>query len=387
MRILYISHTNLRDGSCIALINILKYMKEKHEILVFMPKATDGIPALSNYCKENGIQYYDEILFGAYIYGTDSNILLRGLRTGVRIIRRLRARRALKKIINEFHPDIVHTNSGVVDIGYDICIKKGIPHVWHLREYQQGMAIIPSRESWLKKIHTNGNYNIAITKGIFEYFNLRSCDKVIYDGPIDTNGTELPEQETRKEKAFLFVAACITNEGKGLLDVLKAFNSFCNTHEGYSLNCIGLIKPNEYFKECEAFIAENNMKDKVKFLGTRSQEEVYARMRKSQALLVASISEGFGFTTAEAMYNDCLVIGRNNTGTKEQLDNGVSITGREIGLRFESWKEMADCMNTAVTQDTKRMRDLAKSVVLTLYTREASSQKLDEYYNSIVARK
>lgn len=57
-------------------------------------------------------------------------------------------------------------------------------------------------------------------------------------------------------------------------------------------------------------------------------------MSKAQALIVASRFEGFGFITTEAMWNDCLVIGKNIAGTKEQFDNGVAETGHEIGLRF-----------------------------------------------------
>lgn len=40
------------------------------------------------------------------------------------------------------------------------------------------------------------------------------------------------------------------------------------------------------------------------------------------ALIVPSPFEAFGLITAEAMFNKCLVIGRDTAGTKEQFDNG-----------------------------------------------------------------
>ena len=57
-------------------------------------------------------------------------------------------------------------------------------------------------------------------------------------------------------------------------------------------------------------------------------------------LIVPSIFEGFGFITAEGMANGCVVLGRNTAGTKEQFDNGVKMTGKEIGVRFIDDNEM-----------------------------------------------
>ena len=47
--------------------------------------------------------------------------------------------RATKKVINyiqEVKPNIIHSNVGPIDIGYKAAKKLRIPHVWHIREYQ-----------------------------------------------------------------------------------------------------------------------------------------------------------------------------------------------------------------------------------------------------------
>lgn len=64
-----------------------------------------------------------------------------------------------------------------------------------------------------------------------------------------------------------------------------------------------------------------NIASQVVFLGMR--KDIYSLMKDAMALIVPSYWEGFGFITTEAMFNGCLVIGRNTSGTKEQFDNGL----------------------------------------------------------------
>ena len=86
------------------------------------------------------------------------------------------------EVIDDFKPDIVHLNVGPLDISVDECIARGIPHIWHLREFQSGMRFWPSEREFRRKILRDGNWNIAITRCVGDYWNLRDCDEVIYDG-------------------------------------------------------------------------------------------------------------------------------------------------------------------------------------------------------------
>lgn len=385
MKILYITHTNSKDGSCIALINILKYMKDRHEVRVFAPKASAS-PDLSNFCRNNGIKCYDSLSYGPYVFDKNKNMLKR-IRNNCRtIIYHLIARLAIKKVIDDFKPDIVHENTSVIDLAFKYCIKKGIPHVWHIREYHDsdfGIILFPSEKVWYKRIQMVGNYNIAITKGIFNYFNLRSSDTVIYDGPICES--EIQKNEViEKQKYFLFVAACISFKGKGLLDAIKAFDLFSKEHDGYVLKCAGRIENNDYYAKCMQYIADNNLKGKILFMGSQPREQIFNLMSHATALLVPSSFEGFGFTVIEAMVNSCLVIGRNTAGVKEQFDNGLGLIGEEIGLRFYNWQEMFQCMDVAVNEDTEHMRMNAFQTVTTLYTYEKNGKQLENYYKGIL---
>lgn len=383
MRILYIVHSNAVGGSIKALFNILDYMKSRHDVRVVFPKPTNNYSVVQNYLEQNGIKYYSPYFYDAFVYGTDKNILRRHIRTIGRLYRHLKMRKKIKEIIDNFKPDLVHTNNGIIDIALDYCIRKGIPHIWHLREYQDldfKMSVMPSKKVWLNRIHKQGNYNIAITKGIYSYFNLRDCDIYIYDGVLDLARTTSNKNE--KSHYFVFVAGGVFTPGKGLLDALQAFLKFSLRYNDYSLYVIGKTTDCSYRDECEYFIIKNNLSDKVKFLGIRN--DVNELMSNSVATLVPSKFEGFGFITVEAMFNDSLVIGRDSAGTKEQFDNGLDVTGEEIGMRFKTIDEMENCMERAVIEDTSHMRRMAKSAVTELYTIDESCKKIERYYREII---
>lgn len=392
MKILYIAHTNAHDGSCIALMNILKYMKDKCDVRVFLPKPVydyEGI--LSDFCKTNGIIYYDDNYYTPYIYIKRRNIIKK-IFQDIQTIKNIHvAREAIKKIIDDFKPDIVHTNSGVIDIAQTYCIKKGIPHVWHLREYQDldfNISVMPSKWLWNKKIHKDGNYNIAITKGIFNYFHLRKCDKVIYDGVIDENrNIQYNVGSPIQGKYFLYVASGLSKK-KGALDTFEAFKKFTTYKKGYKLVYVGSTSSDyKLFTTLQMEIKQYGLDKKIIFVGTKEWYEVYNYMHHAEAFLMMSYFEGFGFTTVEAMLNNCFVIGRNTAGTKEQFENGFEMNGKEIGIRVNSVDDAVKAMlfitdekNKEIVSETK---DRAKETVLKLYTISNSVHQLYTFYGEI----
>ena len=383
MKILYINHDNNINGSTIALRNIIQELCKKHEIRVVTPITYNmSNSELIQFFKNNKIKYYS-FYYGLTIYPLYRKNIINWLIDFYRMLKNtIKARKEIRKIINEFEPDIVHTNNGPIDIAFNYCKKKNIPHIWHLREYSDiglGLKIFPSIRYWRKKILSTGNYNIAITKGVYKYYNLRECDTVIYDGPINLkNG---PTIHTEKDKYFLFVGSP-SQDGKGFYDALVAFNEIHNDFPTYKLIGIGPFNINSsYGKKIIEYINTHNLHKKIELLGYRN--DVCKWMEKATALLVTSYFEGFGLTTAEAMFCNCLVIGRNTTGTKEQLDNGLIKTGEEIGYRFNTISELSICMRKAINEDTTDIQIRAQNVVKELYSSTRSNELLERYYYKI----
>ena len=93
--------------------------------------------------------------------------------------------------------------------------------------------------------------------------------------------------------------------------------------------------------------------------------------------------EGFGFITAEAMLNYCLVIGKDYYGTKEQFDNGIQWTGGEIAYRYKTQQELVDNMVKAVSDDNGDIIQRAHSV-LSNYTIEKNVMQIEHFYKKIL---
>lgn len=381
MKILYIASSCGWGGASVALLNLICGLKKRgHIAIVLFPKGQN-----KRFCEELdkigiGYSFAD---YGLTIYPHTKN----PLKFIVRLLRTLKrqyfAKRQVLKLINSFKPDIVHTNVGPLDIALSSCIKTHVPHVWHLREYQDmdfGMTFIPSKSGFLKKIHKNGNFNIAITNGVFSYWNLNSKkDVVIYDGVFSERDRIVSYS---KENIILFVGR--VERAKGVLDILEPFSKLIVKYSDYKLIIAGsYIEKDIYYKQCIRLVDELGLSNSVTFLGEINN--VFEWMSKSKALVVPSRFEGFGFITAEAMRNGCFVIGMDNAGTKEQFDNCFESTGEECAYRFKDKVGLLEGLLYAVEHDTSRQCKLAQSVVMNNYTLEKHCLRVEAYYKRILS--
>lgn len=284
--------------------------------------------------------------------------------------------------VNAHKPDIICTNVSVVNIGYNVAQKLGIPHVYHIREYQDldfNMQIIPSKETFIKRLQKS--YSICITKGIQRHYALEECphSRVIYDG-IHINKVE---GAINRDGGFLFVGRL--DRSKGIKDVLRAFSSFNKKHSGHELNIAGMAPSISEQVFLENMCQELDIKDKVHFLGARN--DIDKLMQKAYAVIIASEFEALGRVTIEAMFNNCLVIGRDTTGTKEQFDNGLEITGKEIGIRFKDQDDLAKKMEYAKElslDDYKAITTRARDVVGKLYTPKICAESIYQFFRQII---
>ncbi len=445
------------SGAPAALLNLVLALRERgHECAVMLP---DSGGALPKKLKAAGIRMFAEQKYSLSIYPRCLNPLKRRRRR-----KKLEHRELLMSymgyVLDCFGPDIVHTNVGPLDFAAEACRLKGIPHVWHLREYQDldfGMKFYPSQEKFMEMIHGDWNRCIAITSDIFSHFRLGRRDRVIYDGVFDerefgekevgersaagqerkmlgagyearggeshsdesgerhsdesgeshsdeSGGRHSGESERRDagwsggRKYFLYAARI--EKAKGFDILARAFRKFAPEHEGWQLIVAG--RPcGLYAFRWKLFCRRHLPKGSVKFLG--QSDRVAELMRGAAATVVPSRFEAFGFTTAEAMLLGCTVIGRNTAGTREQFDNGLRTTGREIGLRFGGdgpqkasklseqlcarMNEVADLATEQGEKELDAMHAAAKKTVVEYYGACRCARQVEELYSEILAEK
>lgn len=292
------------------------------------------------------------------------------------------AQNKITQLARHFNPDIIHTNISVVDLGYQVANKMNIPHIFHFREYGDRdfkYKRYPSQKQFYKKIENS--YSIAITKDLKNYYSLSDERSVVIYNGIMPQRNYAP---MKKENYFLYVGGLSHEKGIDLL--VGTFISLIKEGEDLQLYVCG--SGNKGFVDNVQTLVNsegNDVSSRIAFLGQRS--DVYELMTKAKALVVPSLSEAFGRITAEAMFNDCLVVGNNTAGTKEQFDNGLSLTGEEIGIRYSNDHELKSAIKTVNQKNEdlfNPMREKAFYVVNSLYSAEHNVEEILRFYHRIM---
>lgn len=377
MRILYISNSTKTSGAPAVLLNLIQAIHDRHEVAVILPD-TDG--PLYHELRELGVKCYADMPYDLTVWPRVVNPLklFRRLRNLISVLPSVR--RYVGKVIDDFKPDIVHLNVGPLDISVDECIARGIPHIWHLREFQSGMRFWPSEREFRRKILRDGNWNIAITRCVWDYWNLRDCDEVIYDG-VHMDHDQKPA--CTAGRYFLFVGRVESN--KGLLELLKGFRRY-RRYGGDAVLKVAGRSSALYGLLCKAYVRIYSLTSYVDFLGPRN--DVPQLMRGALALVVASRTEGFGLTAVEAMSQGCIVIGNDTTGMKEQFDRGKGLTGDEIGFRYNGVLELARALElvSSENKDFSALRERARQVVLSEYPVSRMVGNIEDFYLKVLNR-
>lgn len=377
LKVAYILHdTDQYGGAYKSFLPMLYALMDKGvEPLVVVPEETNdrgvaqdlrsrGIPILvlkyrlNTYPYENGIKDY----------------LLWLPRLLARRCVNAMASRQLAKNISGY--DLVHSNSSVIDIGSRAAKQRGIPHIYHFRENTNliGMRYYPCRSNFYKTV-TN---SICITKGVQDHHKLCKDSQVIYDCVMSKNESAAHSDGIGD---YIFFAGRLEHN-KGIEDLL---NAYAKSDKTLPLWVAGAPLENSYFDKLKQQALQYGIEDKVRFLGVRT--DVMELMAGARATIVPSYNEGFGRIMPEAMFAKCFVIGRNTTGIKEQFDNGLRLTGKEIGFRFSTIEELIDAINKVCKADKRELneyRQRAYSIVSTLYTQEACSNAVLDFYMKIL---
>jgi glycosyltransferase involved in cell wall biosynthesis len=289
---------------------------------------------------------------------------------------------AIKRIyslVKEFRPDIIHSNVGPIHIGFHVAKKLNVPHIWHLREYQTldfSIHPFPSMSRFKKILLSKNNYNIAITKGIYDYFLLKNNSIVIYNGVLSSENKRM---KTSKEKYFLFAGSLSINKGIG--ELIYSFCSFSKINKEYKLFVAGDTKDKKYKKILFNIVQKYGLTDRIIFLGMR--DDIYDLMSNATALIVPSFFEAFGRITVEAVFNGCLVIGYNSAGTKEILEP------EGLGLLYSSNEELVRIMLEVTKKGIEQYYPLierAQERVVELYSIEQNVNAVYDFYIKILKK-
>lgn len=371
MKVLYVLHTSQMHGSTLSFLNLAEGLIGKGvEVAVAGPELHEE---LSQRLNRLGIGYYP-VRIAQSVYPQRGRLYLGRLFNLLK--RKHNSLCDIQRVAETVKPDIIHTNTGVIREGYRVAKKLAIPHVWHIREYQDNdfsWQIFPSKRSFINKLHKS--YVITITEDIKTYFDLHDYSRVttIYNGVYKC---DLPYVVSEKEKYFL-CASRISKE-KGFDAVISAFSSFHKIFPNYRLKILG-DGDQTYIEHLKKKADRENCLLAIDWLGYKA--DVIPYMQKAKALIVASYFEGFGRMTAEACFAGCLVVGRNSGGTKEILAE----TG---GYLFDDNMGFLDALCEVVSlfpDEYKEKALFAQQKARQLYSIEGNVEETYKFYQDILS--
>lgn len=354
MKLISITTDPEAGGSSKSLVNLLVGLKKYGiDIIVALPRRG----YLSKKLDEVNIEYRLTPFLGLMVwprFKTMSDKILFIPRVLKTLIYNYLATKKIGKLAILEKPDLIHTNVSLCTSGWRVAQKLGIKHIWHIREYGYldfELHSIPSDKT--KNNSLKDSLTIAITNGIKNYYNLGDKCRVIYNGIKSIYDCKYNEN---KSNYFLYVGH--VNEYKGVSELIKAYISYIEKGGMLKLKILGRYDES-YRKILVSELKHSHVEDFVEFLGQRDDVDDY--MSVAKALIVPSIYEAFGRVTAEAMFNGCLIIGRNTGGTKEQFDLGKEFTGNPIGLRFNDINELVQQMQNVEKMDEAYCKQMVLS--------------------------
>lgn len=375
LKVIYIVNHAPLYGSNIALLNILDGLL----FSVVEPMVVIGEKgALCEKLESRGIKY--TLIKHFFTIYPQLNSLRDVVLYVPRLLRMLivnpTAIRKLEKIASNFGANLIHTNIGPSHIGYVVARRLGIPHVWHIREYQDlyfNMHAFPSKNRFIHKLNSNNNYPIAITNGLFNHYKMKDNARVINDGVMKKAQTQFCKN---KGEYFLFVGRL--EEAKGIRQIIYAFIEFARSNKYFELCIAGDYGRNSFVTELHKIVDVSGLSQRIHFLGFR--QDVDDLMAHATALIVASRFEGFGLITVEAMFNGCLVIGNNSGGTKEILEK------ENLGILYSEYNELVLALKTVVSNGIESYYSLmitAQEKAVAFYSQEQNAVSIYEFYTEI----
>lgn len=289
------------------------------------------------------------------------------------------------ELSKQYKIDIIHTNSSAYQFGATAAQALKIPHIWHLREYQSldfGHSHAYSLPYLKKQLHKSGNFNIAITKGIYNFYQLKEENStIIYDGVLRQS---YKPKELPKEEYFLFVGRIVKE--KGIFSLLNSYKDYLLRGGTFKLILAGNYS-SKTKQKIDRLIEKYNIQNNIMLKGILPTNQIYDLMNRATALIVPSPFEAFGLITAEAMFNKCLVIGKDTAGTKEQFDNGQRKYNKEIALRFTNEQQLTTHLTDIEQKQIQQYTEIierAYNYVSSLYSIENNAKQIECLYLSLI---
>lgn len=164
---------------------------------------------------------------------------------------------------------------------------------------------------------------------------------------------------------------------KGLMYLLKACNILAK--KDFTFKCT-IIGEGEQRKEIESFIKTHQLEKSIKLLGRR--HDIPHLLAASDVFVLPSLNEAFGLVLLEAMMAGLPIIGTNNGGIPEIIEdrkNGILVPPKDAEALADSIEEILSSSKLREKMSEKNQEDVRKKFEV-----KDMVKKTEEVYRSIL---
>lgn len=386
MKVLFISTGDSKYGAPKSMLALMQLLKEKYDVDVVL--LTKKHNSLNEFCDAHGIEnfscFYCDMMSGSNYESRYKNALKHIIKYVLYMTGEMTKSNVKKMGINFGEIDIIHSNTNRIDIGAYLSEQYNIPHVWHLREMDEGTKnMVYYKKNWSTYMNNHADSFIAITKAVKESWRKHGLDgnkiQVIYNG-IDQ--TKIENRILREDGLLKIVVVGRVEMSKGQEDLIRAI---CILPEEKQrtivVDFIGEAYA-EYKKKLMRMMESQHCMAKINFLGYC--KDVNERLKNYDVGITCSTAEAFGRTTVEYMMAGLLTIATDTGANPELISDG------ESGLLYRQGnaEKLAEiiCGIMDKKYNTDELRESGKRRANSLFCAESNADKIYELYVSLKER-
>lgn len=247
-------------------------------------------------------------------------------------INNVTAKKEIRKVIEDFKPDIIHTNNlfGISNIIWKIAKEEyKLPIIHTLRDYWMLYPIVSKEklskllfQPFMKKrtkyvdiVTAPSKYtlNKFVEAGYFK----NSKQQCVYNAiniNLDETKNIIENRYKNNDENIRFMYVGMLTENKGIRNLLEAFSNIKDENISLHIYGQGVLKD---------FVEEKEKEDtRIKYYGQLKTEDLKKEWIKNDVLIVPSIwEEPFGRVVIEGNQYGLPVIGANRAGILETINN------------------------------------------------------------------
>lgn len=282
--------------------------------------------------------------------------------------------------IKKINPQLIYSNTSAENIGILIAKVLHKKHISHIREFMDldhGAKCVLGNKFKSNYINLS-NGVIYVSKAVASHVNLEDfCSAkhmVIYNG---INGKETVYRDKSIPEILNLGIVGILDSEKGQDIAILYFKEWLDEHPNSLLHIWG-DKNGSYKKKLYSMVSELGVQKNVLFHGFEKDADIiYGQM---DVLLMCSKSEGFGRVTIEAMQRAIPVIGYNNGGTSELINNACN------GYLYHTKGEFIDSLNELLISEShfNKIRKQAYEDANKNFSIELYCKNVERFVESII---